>query len=73
MKIFSEKVIVKGESKIRSMDNLNHTPRGNLQIGSLISRVGGDVKIFNEKIQFNSASKIGSKDNLKHTPQGLFI
>ncbi|KAJ1563470.1 hypothetical protein HK405_001920, partial [Cladochytrium tenue] len=59
IKIFSEKVQVKAEPKVGSLDNITHTPGG------------GSVRIKSEKIDLNGvSSKIGSLENINHTPGG---
>lgn len=45
-------------SKIGSLKNINHTPKG------------GNVKILNEKVKVETKSKIGSFDNFSHKAGG---
>ena len=49
----------KAGSKIGSLDNSTHTPKG------------GNVKIFNQKVDYSKVqSKSGSLQNIKHKPGG---
>ncbi|KAG0305378.1 hypothetical protein BGZ97_001130 [Linnemannia gamsii] len=49
----------KVQSKVGSMDNINHAPQG------------GNLKIFSEKLNAPKVqSKVGSMDNINHAPQG---
>ncbi|XP_066152191.1 microtubule-associated protein tau isoform X3 [Euwallacea fornicatus] len=59
-KILSQKLEWTAKSKIGSLDNANHKPKG------------GDKKIETVKLHFKekAAAKVGSKDNMKHQPGG---
>ena len=52
-----EKVDWKSDSKVGSLDNIKHKPKG------------GKVKIFNEKPKWNAQSKIGSMKSLFYSPE----
>lgn len=59
VKIPSQKLVWKAESKIGSLDNANHKP------------AGGDVKILHKPLQIKEVqSKIGSLGNAAHVPGG---
>lgn len=60
LQIQTHKVEIRAQSKIGSLENAGHKPRG------------GDKKIETVKLDFKerSRSKVGSKDYMSHVPGG---
>lgn len=60
MKILSQKLQWNAKSKIGSLENANHKPKG------------GEKKIETVKLDFKdkAKSKVGSKDNMQHVAGG---
>lgn len=60
LQILTHKVEIKAQSKIGSLENAGHKPRG------------GDKKIETVKLDFKerSRSKVGSKEYITHVPGG---
>lgn len=60
LQILTHKVEIKAQSKIGSLENAGHKPRG------------GDKKIETVRLDFKerSRSKVGSKDYMGHVPGG---